>query len=200
MHSKILWSLAGPLVAATLLGCSRSQQSTGGAPKITSESEVCMAVEDTFKMITLSPSEAIKTAKKFKTAKDAHEAADEFEARVRLWNEKRPTLDAEPAKIGDAFAVKLAARAKILRAATDPLPKPAPTALSSAASPEERRKAALNDAAESGVKGLFGAGALDPSAEYDHKALWKNKDEIEAVHGEYLDACLLLIPEEKLKR
>jgi hypothetical protein len=200
MHSKFLWALAGPLVAAGLFGCSRAGQSAGGAPKITSEREVCLAIEDTFKMITLTQSEAIKTAKNFKTAKEAHEAADEFEAKVRLWNQKRPTLDAEPAKIGDAFAVKFAARAKLLRAATDPAPRPTPTALSSTASPEERKKAALEDAARVGVKGLFGEGALDPGAEYDHKALWKNHEEMSEVQGEYLDACIRLMHEDDLKR
>ena len=107
--------------------------------------------------------------------------------------------------MGDAFAVKFAARAKILRAATDPLPRPTPTALSSTAlsptaSPEERKKAALEDAARVAVKGMFGERVLDPSAEYDDKALWKNHDEMSEVQCEYLDACAHLVIEDMIKK
>lgn len=94
----------------------------------------------------------------------------------------------------------MTAHAKLLRAAKAPKPPPddKPAPLPSNATPEERRKAALKDAAAFGMKGLLGDDA-HPSVEVDRKAWEESFTKLNEIRGDYLDVCIYLLDEKDLK-
>lgn len=169
--------------------------SAAGPAKVTSEKEVCRAVEGTYHVLRDTLDTAIGGRFPPYSVEKAVKIAEKLERGAESWRAKRGSFDAKSAAIGDRFADAMIAHAKLLRSAKAAKPRPddTPTALPANATAEERRKAALQEAARFGLKGLVNDGP--PPVEVDRTAWEESFTKLHDIWSDYLDACLTLMDE-----
>jgi len=154
----------------------------------TPERRACLAIESTFRTLR-TPLERSLKPPFFPTSKEGwSKLADKHEASAAKWRDQRSALGGSTVRFGDAFAEKLSTRAKIARGSKPPEPE-AP--LPKTATEEERRKAALREAARAALEEQMPG--LKDAPTVDRAALEKNIAEINALQKEFVEACLPLI-------